>query len=252
MADTIKIFETVDELAFYFASFLEISIRETPDDTTFSWVLSGGNTPKLIFRAVALNCRESIDWNKVKVFWGDERCVGPQDEESNFRMARENLLELLPIPAVNIYRIYGENEPAEEAIRYSELFASHVNSCLGIPNADLVMLGLGEDGHTASVFPGCPDLFNSNKLFEAAEHPDTKQKRITACGKVINHAKTVIILASGENKAGMVTRIIDEQPGFDQLPAAWVRPEKGVKIWLLDRKSAFNLKSNTKNEKQTD
>jgi len=252
MADTIKIFETVDELALYFASFLEARIRETPEDTTFSWVLSGGATPALIFRAVALNCRESVDWNKIKVFWGDERCVGPQDEESNFRMARENLLELLPIPWYNIFRIHGENDPAEEAVNYSELFARQVNSYMGIPNADLVTLGLGEDGHTASVFPGGADLFSSHQLFDVSEHPLTKQKRITACVKVINNAKTIIILAPGENKAGMVARILDEQTGWEQLPAAWVRPEKGEKIWLLDRKSASKLKSNTNNEKPID
>ena len=247
MGNSIKIFDTVDELARYFASLLASRIRETPDCQSFSWLLSGGNTPKLIFRYIGSNLRDTINWNKVKIFWSDERCVGPEDEESNFKMAKYNLFDFVPIPSSNIFRVQGEAEPSIEAARYSELFVRHVNMVHGIPHADLLLLGLGEDGHTASIFPDNIDLFNSDKLFEPAEHPDTKQKRITATGKIINHAKLIVILATGESKASMVNQVINHLAGWEQLPVSRVRPPKGNIIWLLDKQAAYKIKSDIKN-----
>ncbi len=241
MENSIKIFDTVEELAQYFASLLVLRIREIPDDSEFSWVLSGGTTPKLVFREIASNFRDTIAWNKVKIFWGDERCVDPEDDESNFKMARESLLDYVPIRPSNFFRIQGEADPAAEAGRYAEMFSQQVNPYHGIPQVDLMMLGLGEDGHTASIFPANIELFDSDKLFEPSEHPDTKQKRITATGKVINRAKLVVILATGETKASKVDQIINQSSGWDQLPAARVHPENGELIWLLDQKAAFKL-----------
>ena len=241
MANPIKIFDTVEELAQYFASLLATRINETPDGRYFSWVLSGGSTPECVFRKIASSFRGTIDWNKVKVFWGDERCVGPKDKESNYKMARENLLGQIPIPASNIFRIRGEENPAIEVVRYAEQFVRQVKPHHGIPQADFVMLGLGEDGHTASIFPSNIDLFSSDKFFDVAEHPDTGQKRITATGKIINHAKFVVILTTGESKASKVVQIINQLSGWEQLPASHVCPENGELIWMLDQKSASRL-----------
>jgi len=235
MKNVIKILDTVDELAEYFASLLVFRIAGTSGNQPFSWLLSGGNTPKLFFRKIATNFRDSIDWNRVQIFWGDERCVGPEDEDSNYKMAWENLLDHIPIPASNIFRIRGETIPGAEAIRYGELFARNIRPFSGIPQADLVMLGMGEDGHTASIFPANIDLFKSNALFETSEHPVTKQKRITATGRVINRAKMVVMLAPGEAKAPRVAQILNRLDGWDRLPAAHVKPENGEMIWLLDR-----------------
>jgi len=243
MKTSVKIFDTVEELAEYFATLLILHIRETPDDREFSWVLSGGTTPKLVFRKIASNFRDFIPWNKVNIFWGDERCVDPEDDDSNFKMAKESLLDHVPIPPSNYFRIQFEADPATEAGRYAELFRKQVKLYQGIPRADLLMLGLGEDGHTASIFPENLQLFNSDKLFEPTEHPDTRQKRITATGKVINRAKLVVMLVTGEAKASRVAQIINRLKGWDQLPAARVRPENGELIWLLDQKTAFKLKN---------
>jgi 6-phosphogluconolactonase len=243
MGNTIIIFDTAEELAHYFASLLTSLIRKTKPSGTFSWVLSGGNTPKLVFREIAPGLKNSIHWNRVRVFWGDERCVGPEDNDSNYKMARESFLDQVNIPAANIFRIRGEAAPAGEAERYAELFSRNVDHTKGIPRCDLLMLGLGEDGHTASIFPPDIHLFSSDKLFETTLHPETKQRRITATGKIINNAKTVVMLATGESKAARVAQILGHPDGCERLPAARVRPEKGEVIWMLDRQASKKLKS---------
>jgi len=249
MENTIKIVKSVEELAQYFTSLLVLHISVTPDERTFSWLLSGGSTPRLMFRRIASEARDAIAWKKIKIFWGDERCVSPEDNDSNFKMARENFLDYVPIPSYNIFRIHGEQDPVAEAVRYGKIFSKHVEMYHGVPRADFMMLGLGEDGHTASIFPADVNLFNSDKLFEVTEHPDTKQKRITATGKIINNAKLVVILATGKSKASRVAQILNQLNGWDQLPAAQVRSEKGEVIWLIDRQAAITLNSSIKNEK---
>jgi 6-phosphogluconolactonase len=241
METTIKIFDTAEGLAHHFATLLISQLKEIPDDGCFSWVLSGGSTPKIVFREIASKYRNSVDWKRVKIFWGDERCVPPDDEESNYRMARENLLDHVPIPLPNIFRMRGEAEPVAEAARYGEIFSRQVNVARNLPQADLVMLGLGEDGHTASIFPGNTDLFDSPALFETVVYPETKQKRITATGKIINHAKLVVILATGESKASRVAQVINHLDGWNELPAGHVNPENGEVIWLLDKMAAKEL-----------
>jgi 6-phosphogluconolactonase len=241
MDPQVKIFETADDLAEFFASFLASGIRETEGNSHFSWVLSGGNTPKLLFHAIVEGYRDAIDWTRVKLFWGDERCVPPGDEQSNFRMTKEYLLDYLPVPASNIFRIQGEEDPADEAARYERLFSKELSHHQEFPRADLVMLGMGDDGHTASVFPQNIELFGSDKLFEPSVHPLTGQLRITATGKVINQAKSVILLATGEAKATMAARVIRRQHGCDLLPAALVKPESGELTWLLDKPAAAKL-----------
>jgi len=241
MGNAIEIFDTTDDMARYVISLLTSAIGESPTDQTFSLILSGGTTPKHIYRLIASICNNTIDWSRIKMFWGDERCVDPLNPESNFKMARENLLDHIPIPSSNIFRIRGESDPFEESIRYSDLFAMNVKGQQGIPQPDFIMLGLGEDGHTASIFPENIELFSSEKLFETAEHPVTRQKRITATGRIINHAKRVVIIATGEAKADVVEKIIMQLEGYDRLPAARVQPEKGSAIWLLDRRAARKL-----------
>jgi 6-phosphogluconolactonase len=243
MGNRAEIFDSVESLAQYFAALLAQRILETPADRYFSWVLSGGSTPGTVFSEIASSCRDTTDWSRVNVFWGDERCVGPDDRESNYKMARENLLEHVPIPSSGIFRIHGEANPAAEAARYSKLFGRHVPMYHGVPQADLIMLGLGEDGHTASIFPSNIELFSSEKLFEVAEQPDTAQKRITATGRIINQAKLVVILATGESKAARVSQVINRLHGCDILPASRVSPENGALIWLLDHKAATRLTS---------
>jgi 6-phosphogluconolactonase len=243
MKRVINIFETTDEMSQFVAQQLVKQIADLSEGQFFSVALSGGSTPKSLFRYLALNYLKQIDWRKLLVFWGDERCVAPENDESNYRMARENLLDLVPVPKENIFRILGENDPAEEAIRYTETVKKHLPSIHGIPQFDYILLGLGEDGHTASIFPDQIQLFQSNRFFEVATHPQSGQKRISVTGSVINQARMVSFIVTGEAKAEMVARILEKKPGWEHLPASLVHPENGLLYWLLDKNAAQNLKN---------
>ena len=241
MGNTVKIFKSVDELSYFFAQKLVDDIREKSSGNYYSIALSGGSTPRKVFEYIALHFKTQIDWQKVKVFWGDERCVDPENEESNYRMAKESLLDKVPIPEANIFRINGESDPSAEADRYSETIRQHVPGQNNIPQFDLMMLGLGDDGHTVSIFPGSLHLFMSDKLCEVALNPYSKQKRITVTGRIVNQARTVIFLVTGETKAEMVATIIGKKQGWEKLPAAMVNPTEGELVWLLDEPAANKL-----------
>ena len=248
MEKIFEIFNGVDELSHFFAKKIADDIQQISSGNYYSIALSGGSTPRNVFEYLALNFKHQIDWQKVQVFWSDERCVDPESEESNYRMAKESLLDMLPIPTNNIFRIHGEANPSTEVERYSEIIKKNIGSHGSIPQFNLMMLGLGDDGHTVSIFPGNLHLFKSTKLCEVAVNPYSKQKRITLTGRVINEAKTVIFLVTGKVKAEMVARIIEKKEGWEKLPASMVHPEEGKLFWLLDKQAAskLNLTNNDK------
>jgi len=241
MGTTIKVFQTVEELSHFFAQKITRDIRHIPFGNYYSIALSGGSTPRKVFEYIALHFKSQIDWQKILVFWSDERCVDPDSEESNYRMAKESLLDKVPISAKNIFRIHGEADPYSEADRYSEIICQHVSSQNNIPRFDLMMLGLGDDGHTVSIFPGNLHLFHSDKLYEVSVNPYSKQKRITVTGGIINQAKTAIFVVTGGAKAEMVARIIEKKEGWEKLPASMVSQREGELIWLLDYHAANKL-----------
>ena len=247
MNKSVKIFSTVENLSLYFAQTLAEYVSKTPEDRFFSLALSGGSTPKVIFEFITSNCKKKINWSKVIIFWGDERCVSPESDESNYKMASDSLLKHIPIPDANIFRIKGEEDPDTEAKRYSEIVSKLIPSSNGIPQFDLIMLGLGEDGHTASIFPNNIHLFDSKNLFEVSKHPVTKQKRITATGKIINNSKAVCFLATGKNKSEKVYQILEKKSKWKIYPASLVDPKGGELIWLLDNHSAEQLSSGVAN-----
>jgi len=241
MKKIIQIFTSIDELSAAFAKRISDEILKTPKERFYSIALSGGSTPRAVFKFIAENYAEKINWSRLLVFWGDERCVPPDDDESNYKMAFESLLGYLTIPDLNIFRIQGENDPSVEAINYSEIVNKLLHHKNGIPQFDLFMLGLGEDGHTASIFPDQISLFDSVKLFEASRHPVSKQNRITATGKLINNSKQVCFLVTGESKAEKVAQIIEKKEGWELLPASLINPKEGELIWMLDEHSGRKL-----------
>lgn len=187
--------------------------------------LSGGSTPKLLFEVLSKEYSETMDWERIHLFWGDERCVKPDSPESNFGEADRILLSQVDIPAENIHRVHGESEPADEATRYEQVIKQQVPSNeSGTPRFDIVLLGMGSDGHTASIFPHEIDLFHSENICEVATHPESGQKRITITGKVINAATNVCFLITGDSKAEVLAEILDEKPGFEQYPTSLVKP----------------------------
>ncbi len=207
----------------------------------FDIALSGGNTPKKLFKLLAKKHQGTIPWERIHFWWGDERCVDPDNKESNFRMANKNLFLKIPIPSKNIHRIYGENNPRDEAKRYSDEIFNHLNNIDDIPVFDLILLGLGDDGHTASIFPGHLELFQSEKLCEVSAHPGSGQKRITLTGKVINNARNIFFMVTGEGKAKRVSEIMNNEEVARKHPAYHVEPRNGSLIWFIDEAAASQI-----------
>lgn len=215
-------------------SFSEYLSKLIAKNTMLHVALSGGSTPKEVFKELAAHFKNRIDWSKVQFYWGDERCVPADDEESNYRMANEYLFSKVKLPSVNIHPIKGENKPEEEAIRYAGLLEAKLPDHNMQPQFDLVILGIGDDGHTASIFPHQISLWDSKSYCEVAEHPETGQKRVTLTGAIINNAKEVAFLVTGENKAQKVLEIMEKKGNHTSYPASLVAPNTGRLNWFLD------------------
>lgn len=208
VSSKIIISKNIEELSDQFAQLLieELSLTKS----NFTLALSGGNTPKIIFKFLSEHYRTKIDWAKIKFFWGDERCVPPEDDESNYKIAKKYLFDRISIDPKNIFRVYGENDTEIEATRYSKIILDNVEKVNSIPRFDMIMLGIGEDGHTASIFPNRLDLFSTDKIYAVAEHPASKQKRITITGNVINNARKIVFLVTGESKSKILSTICNK------------------------------------------
>ncbi len=234
-----RIFDSLQELNESFTDWLKDILK---DRNSVTIALSGGSTPKSLFDYWATNHKSDIDWNSVYLFWGDERCVPPTDEQSNYKMTKDHLLDFVPIPSKNIFRIKGENNPAEEAKRYSNLLEMEVDMIDDLPSFDIVILGMGDDGHTASIFPYEISLWDNEEFCVVATHPDSGQKRVSLTGGVINNAKRVAFLVTGANKAEKVEQIFKyKEKVLDTYPAAKVDPVFGDLVWFLDRAAAGNI-----------
>ena len=185
---------------------------------------------------------EDINWSKVHFWWCDERCVPPDDSESNFGMTNELLLKRISIPAENIHRMKGEVEPSKEAVRYAmdiEKLLCGGKNCM--PEFDWVWLGLGSDGHTASLFPGKNLLFIYSNIVGVAKHPESGQKRISLTKAVLNNAKKITFHITGKNKAKILSDILLSHPISKNYPAAEIKPVSGTIDWVIDKEAAFYL-----------
>lgn len=203
--------------------------------------LSGGSTPKVIFDFLAEQFGDKIDWSKLHLYWGDERCVPPIDGQSNFKMTVNHLLSKIDIPFRNIHRVWGENDPSLEAQRYSTLLDKNLPKVNGLPQFDILILGMGDDGHTASIFPHEIELWDTDSHCIVATHPDSGQKRISLTGQIINNADEVCFLVTGENKKHKVLEIINGHQGSEKYPASLVAPNSEKLEWYLDESAASLL-----------
>jgi 6-phosphogluconolactonase len=201
--------------------------------------LSGGSTPKEWFELLKHHAI-LIPWDKIHFWWGDERCVPPEDAESNYGEAKRILFDHVPVPSENIHRILGEIDPEAARMDYEEKIQGKLPQSNGIPRYDLIILGLGTDGHTASIFQDQLALFDSENICEVAIHPVSGQKRITLTGQVLNNAEEVIFLVAGESKKDIVEEIF--QPKIRKkrksYPAERIKPESGKLLWMLDQAAA--------------
>jgi 6-phosphogluconolactonase len=206
----------------------------------FAVALSGGNTPRSIYSLLASDHKE-LPWDRIHIFFGDERHVPPDNPDSNFRMASESLLSKVPIPEKNIHRIHAELDAETAAAEYDQQlrdFFRLVNHDL--PRFDLIFLGIGEDGHTASLFPGSKALTETSSRVTANWVEKFQTLRITLTFPVLNHAAQVAFLVSGTGKAQILSEIL--QPGAQKYPAQSVQPENGKLLWLVDEDAGSLLR----------
>ena len=211
---------------------------------TFSIALSGGSTPKSLYALLAsTQYRSRLDWQRVEFFWGDERHVPPDHPESNYRMAYETLLSPLGIGANRIHRIHGENpEAGTAAVQYEQRIRSRLgNASLQTPQLDLILLGMGPDGHTASLFPGTEAVHENTKWVTAPWVEKFHAFRITMTPALINCAHQVTFMVSGKEKAQVLKAVLEGEYQPDILPSQIIRPQSGRLTWFLDQEAAQDL-----------
>jgi 6-phosphogluconolactonase len=210
----------------------------------FTVALSGGSTPKTLYEMLASPpWRTQIDWGNVHVFWGDERMVPPDDNESNYRMTNLALLSKVPVVAANVHRVVTEVGDADAAAAaYEETIRRDFNPEPGeVPRLDLNLLGLGTNGHTASLFPHTQSLEENVKLVVAEFVAEVKQHRITMTVPLINHSRHIVFLVSGASKAAVVKDVITGPKDQQRLPAQFIQPVDGTLVWMLDQAAAAEL-----------
>ncbi|HEX7584858.1 MAG TPA: 6-phosphogluconolactonase [Prolixibacteraceae bacterium] len=238
MKNNVHISKSPEELASQFADQL-MEWVDKYSGKAFHVAISGGKTPDLLFSALAEKYADSPLWQKVHFWWVDERMVPSTDPESNFGNAQKLLFSHILISEENIHRIKGENDPEAEALSYSTQIHENLSQLNNWPVFDLILLGMGDDGHTASIFPNQMELFESNQVCDVAVHPISGQKRVTITGKVINNANKVCFLITGLGKAERLSEILNNQANAKLLPAAHIHPENGQLFWYVDE-SATN------------
>ncbi len=202
--------------------------------------LAGGRTPRDVYALLATKpYKNRVCWDNVSLFWGDERAVSPEDQESNYKMVRQSLLEHITIPGENVHRIRGETEPVQAASEYSELLMRRFSG--GLPCFDLVLLGIGDDGHTASLFPGTEVLDEYRQLVSAVFVPKFASWRVTLTLPVLNAAREIMFLVSGNTKSDIVRRVMSNHKPNRKLPVTLVTPQSGTVSWMLDSGAASLL-----------
>ena len=236
MKPLIRIFKDLEELSRAAADlFVEQATRSIAERNQFLVALNGGGTPNRLFQLLATECRDKLDWTRVHVFWGDERCVPPDDPGSSYGQAWEVLLSHVPIPEANIHRVKGELDPGQASNDYSVILKEFAPSPLDWPRFDLVYLGMGEDGHTASLFPGSPVDVSEPTLPVTAQYQDRPANRVTLTPIVFNSARIIVFMATGEKKAQTFAEVLSDRYNPELYPAQRIRPEDGRLIWLVDQ-----------------
>src|SRR5438874_8802045 len=210
----------------------------------FTCALSGGSTPKKLYGLLASEpYRSQIDWALVELFWSDERCVPPDDAESNYHMAQQVLISKVPIPADQVHRMPADLADGNAAsLAYTRDMQTTFGTD-GVPSFDLIQLGMGPEGHTASLFPHQPSLHEQQRLVMPVSVPKPPPLRLTFTPPLLNAARQVLFLVTGAEKADAVQAVLEGEYDPDEYPAQIVRPDNGEVIWMLDNAAAARLKT---------
>ena len=242
MKPEICIFKRFSEISRSAATiFVEQSERAIQERGRFLTALNGGSTPAGTFQLLATEFRATLDWSHIHIFWGDERCVPADDAESSYGQAWDLLLRNVPIPELNIHRMDGERSPAEAAKEYSVILKKFASSPLAWPRFDLVYLGMGEDGHTASLFPGSPNVMIEPVIPVTTRYQDRPARRVTLTPPVFNSAHMVVFMAAGEKKAATLAQVLSGRYEPELYPAQRIDPKDGKLVWLVDEQAASRL-----------
>jgi len=222
-----------DPIAFAAEHWVHTALRAVQQRGKFAVALSGGSTPKQIYERLAEKHRDDVPWDKVCLFWSDERAVPPDHAESNYKMAMEHGFGKLPVPASQIHRMKAEGNLDRAAADYEQLIRRELGSHL----FDLVMLGVGEDGHTASLFPNNPVLEEVTKLVAPTMLPETKPHRLTLTFPCINQSRLAVVYALGQNKTAIVPMALNAAIK-SPFPASRVGTDERKSLWVLDKESS--------------
>lgn len=230
--------------------FVSVAAQAINESGRFVVALAGGSTPRRLYELLATSAyAPRVEWSRAHLFWGDERCVPPDDPGSNYRMAREALLSRVPLPEANVHRVRGEDAPARAAAAYERELRETLGTRHGLPRRapgrrlDLVLLGMGDNGHTASLFPGFTAVRERNRWVVAEYVAEVSMWRITLTPPVLNAAAHVMFLVSGAKKAAMLHRVLEGPSEPDVLPAQAIAPREGVLTWLVDAAAAARLRA---------
>jgi 6-phosphogluconolactonase len=242
----LRIFSTSEDLFGAAAELVATLAQEAISQRRcFSVALAGGSTPRRLYELLASEpYRAKIDWRNCEVFWGDERAVPPEHSESNYKLASDSLLQQVPVDAAKVHRMRGEATDLERAaLEYQREIATvfGVSATETPPPLDLVLLGIGEDGHTASLFPYTAAIRESERWIVANDVSQQKMHRLTMTLPIINRARHVLFLVVGESKAAVLEEILEGPPDFERLPTQAVRPDNGKLHWFVDFSAAARL-----------
>ena len=237
--NNVAIYNSLEELSLAAADRIynqsQLSIKETG---RFAIALSGGKTPAALFTILAKSpFSDKLDWKNIFVFWSDERFVPLDHEDNNSYMAKKLFLNQVPIPAENIFTPQVQMPPAAAALQYEQMLKAFFK--VGLPAFDIILLGMGEDGHTASLFPGTNIKKNHSTLVEAIIKNNDAVKRLTFTPQLINNAKRILVLVSGKNKASVLSKVLNKKVK-NQYPIQMLEP-KNVQ-WFIDKEAASSLK----------
>jgi 6-phosphogluconolactonase len=247
----VRIFDDLELLSRAAAElFIEDSKQAVSRRGRFLVVLSGGSTPMELYKLLAQSpYREQMDWMRVHVFWGDERCVPMEDPENNYRQARDVLLNQVSIPKENIHRVLSDAstwlstslEPVEAAKDYANILKRFASPPLDWPRFDLVLLGMGEDGHTASLFPDSKVNVTAPTMAVIAQYQNRPANRVTLTPLVFNSARRIIFLVNGKSKSQTLANVLYGEYQPEKLPAQRIHPTDGELMWMVDQSAASKL-----------
>jgi len=248
MKSNLRVFKDAEEMSRAAAeNFIAAAAQAIAERDRFIVALNGGGTPRRLFQLLA-SAPDKMDWSRTHVFWGDERCVPPTDPESSYGMAKEILLDHVPIPLDNVHRVLSEPEPGEAVSDYIRVLKRFASPPLDWPRFDLILLGMGDDGHTASLFPHSPVEATAPVLAVTGDYQSRPARRVTLTPLVFNSAQNVMFLVTGASKAGTLKHVLNQESP-EQYPAARIRPADGQVTWMVDEAAGSALHSKSPGSK---